>query len=119
MIIGAGGFGAFVSLEDVMLVMHSSKNPLQIIEMHYYSGKKIVITLSAPVQSTDQYKLLNFFVDKILESENTTPIGMNWVPNAYKSIGGSKDKNTGQYSSEIPFTTAKGAPILISTITTS
>jgi len=119
MIIGAGGYGAFVSLEDVMLVMHDSRNPLQIIEMHYYSGKKIVITLSAPVQSADQYKLLNFFVDKILESEAPTPIATNRVPKAYESIGGSKDKNTGQYSSDIPFTTSKGAPILISTITTS
>ena len=44
---------------------------------------------------------------------------MNWITKDSKSIGGSRDKNTGQYSSEIPFTTSRGAPILISTITTS
>ena len=118
-IIGAGGYGSFVSLDDVMLVMHDSRNPLQIIEIHYYTGKKVIITLSNPVQSADQYKLLNFFVDKIVNDDNPSPVGMNWVTTDSKSIGGSRDKNTGQYSSELPFTTAKGSPILISTITTS
>jgi len=118
-VIGAGGYGAYVSLDNVMLVQPDSRNPLSVIDIYYTSGKKLTITLNTSVVAADQYKLLNFFVDRIINDENPSPVGMNWVSNDSKSIGGSRSKTTGQYSSELPFNDVRGNSIQITSITVS
>ena len=114
-IIGVDGYGVYVSVSDIMLIAPDSRAPLETIDIYYTSGKKVTLGLSDRVNLVDKYKLLNYFIDKIINDEQVMPIGMNGQEKP--NIGGSKDKATGQCNSEIPFLNAKSAPITINSIT--
>tara|TARA_R100001443_G_C3362582_1_gene179325 strand:- start:2682 stop:3071 length:390 start_codon:yes stop_codon:yes gene_type:complete len=111
LIIGAGGYGVYVSTQNIVSISLDDKKPESALHVYYDTGVRATIALRGNgVDPMEVSHWLNYMVKVFTQhNENERPLGFKWrTVDSSRTIGGPPDKLTGRYPSELPFREFKG-----------
>jgi hypothetical protein len=111
LIIGAGGFGVYLSTNNIVSISLDEKKPETTLHIYYGTGVRATMLLNGNGIDPMQVSFwLNYMV-KVFTQHNVDerPLGFKWrTVDSSRTIGGPPDKLTGRYPSELPFPEFKG-----------